>query len=127
MRPVVRSGFISMSMHVHPLYRSSSYARRALSTVVLAALTMVTVPIPSAFDDAELSACNRHEHSESSSPASHSHSLHAPVQGPLLVAGNVASCPHCPLMNCTADAACAGMSVDVGLVRSDMMWSSLMT
>ena len=119
LRPVMRSGFIPMQMHVHPLYRTSSYARRALSTVVLAALTMVTVPIASPFDDAELSTCKRHEHGETSSPASHSHSLHGPVQGPSLVAGSEAPCPHCPLMNCAADAGCAGMSVDLGLAKSD--------
>ena len=49
----------------------------------------------------------------------HSHPLHGPVQGPSLVAGNEAPCPHCPLMNCAADAECAGMSVDVGLAKSD--------
>ena len=119
LRPVMRSGFIPMQMHVHPLYRTSSYARRALSTVVLAALTMVTVPIASPFDDAELSTCKRHEHGETSSPAPHSHSLHGPVQGPSLVAGDEAPCPHCPLMNCAADAECAGMSVDLGLAKSD--------
>ena len=108
-----------MLMYVHPLYRSSSYSRRALSTVVLAALTMVTVPIASPSDDAELSACQRHEHGETSSPAPHAHPLHGPVQGRSLVAGNEAPCPHCPLMNCAVDAACAGMSVDVGLAKSD--------
>ena len=112
-------------MHPHPLYRSTSYARRALSTVVLAALTMVTVPIaPSSddagpSDDAELSACKQHEHREMSSSAPHSHPLHGPVQGPSIVAGGEAPCPHCPLMNCAADAVCAGMSVDVGLAKSD--------
>jgi hypothetical protein len=104
---------------MHPLYRSSSYARRALSTVVLAALTMVTVPIAPSSDDAELSACKQHEHRETSSSEPHSHPLHRPVQARSLVAGNEAPCPHCPLMNCAADAACAGMSVDVGLAKSD--------
>ena len=104
-------------MRAQPLYRSS-YARRALSTVVVAALTMVTVPIASPSDDAELSTCTRHEHGETSSPASHLHP-HGLVQGPSLVAGNEESCPHCPLMNCAADAECAGMSVDVGLAKSD--------
>ena len=119
LRSVMRSGFISIPMHVHPLYRSTSYARRALSTVVLAALTMVTVPIAAPSDDAGPSACKRHEHGETSSPAPHSHSLHGPVQGPSLVAGDEAPCPHCPLMNCAADAECAGMSVDLGLAKSD--------
>ncbi len=104
---------------MHPLYRSSSYARRALSTVVLAALTMVTVPIAPSSDDAELSACKQHEHRETSSSEPHSHPLHRPVQARSLVAGNEAPCPHCPLMNCAADAACAGMSVDVGLAKTD--------
>lgn len=111
-------------MRAQPLYRSSSYARRALSTVVLAALTMVTVPIASPSDYAELSTCTRHEHGETSSPAPHSHPLHGPVQGPSLVDGNEASCPHCPLMNCAVDAECAGMSVDVGLAKSDT-WETL--
>ncbi len=115
----MRSGFISMQMHAQPLYRGSSYARRALSIVVLSALTMVTVPIASPSDDAELSTCKRHEHGETSSPAPHSHPLYGPVQGPSLVAGNDAPCPHCPLMNCAAAAECVGMSVDVGLAKSD--------
>ena len=119
LRCVIGSGFISMLMYVHPLYRSSSYSRRALSTIVLAALTMVTVPIASPSDDAEASACQRHDHGETSSPAPHAHPLHGPVQGWSLVAGSEAPCPHCPLMNCAADAACAGMSVDVGLAKSD--------